>query len=408
VGVVPAILSDSVSDVDAAARKALADDAVVLSAARLVGDATSLFESRQVLLAKLIRMLRDAWSSGAIAEICGQPMKAWLVNDQYLSPADANRAILCAHHLHLFPAVESAFEAVRLGLDHAAIIIRRLLRAPDAWRADLEPLMVDFAFDHSPRELAAWADELLDSLDVANPADHKREMHYAKRGIDLSQTLPDTWVVSGTLTGDVGAAFAEALRIASEKAGPEDDRTPRQRRHDGVGELARGFLADRGVQPSFTGTPVGVIVRIPLELLEGRVTREAAQLLPSGMTVGPDTARRLACDAQLIPAVLGTKGEVLDIGRTGRDFTPAIRKAAYEEQGGRCAFPRCNRRVVECHHIVWWSLGGGTHLDHAAWLCAFHHWLVHEGRWTLRRDVDRSFLFTSPHGEQRRRQLGAA
>lgn len=404
---VSVVLSPAVADVDVAVRKALTDDAVVMSPERLVGDAESLFESRQLLLSKLIRLLRDAWSSGSVAEVCGQPMKAWLVNDQYLSPADAARVILCVHHLSRFPAVETAFEAVRLGLDHAAVIIRGLLRLPDSWRPDLEQQLVDLAFDHSPRELDAWLDDLLDGLDIESAGDIHREKRYAERGLDLSQTLPDTWTVSGTLTGEVGAALAEVLREAGEKAGPEDDRTPRQRRHDALGALAREALAHRGVQPSFTGTPVGVIVRIPLGLLEGRMRTEAAQLLPSGMTLGPDTARRLACDAQLIPAVLGSKGEVLDIGRAGRDFTPAIRRAAYEEQRGRCAFPRCSRRVVECHHIVWWSRGGGTHLDNAAWLCAFHHWLVHEGRWTLRRDVDRSFVFTSPYGEQRRRQPGA-
>ena len=39
-----------------------------------------------------------------------------------------------------------------------------------------------------------------------------------------------------------------------------------------------------------------------------------------------------------------------------------LRRAAWLEQGGRCAFPDCQRRCVELHHIVWWSVGGRTSL----------------------------------------------
>jgi len=122
----------------------------------------------------------------------------------------------------------------------------------------------------------------------------------------------------------------------------------------------------------------------------------------------PISARRLACDAQVIPVVLGGRGEVLDIGRASREFNEAIRRAAFIEQDGTCAFRGCHRRCMELHHIVWWTHGGHTSLDNAAWLCAYHHWLVHEGGWTLSRAPDRSFVWTSPTGEVRRRCLQAA
>jgi len=55
---------------------------------------------------------------------------------------------------------------------------------------------------------------------------------------------------------------------------------------------------------------------------------------------------------------------------------------------------------MDLHHIEWWSNGGTTDLDNAAWLCAFHHWLVHEARWTMRRDKARSYVFTAPDGRE--------
>jgi hypothetical protein len=126
--------------------------------------------------------------------------------------------------------------------------------------------------------------------------------------------------------------------------------------------------------------------------------------LPSGATITADTARRLACDAEIIPVVLGRSSEVLDIGQADHEFTVAIRRAAYLRDHGHCAFPRCANRVVELHHIIFRRHRGPTSLDNAAWLCAFHHWLVHEGRWTLQRHAHSGYLWTNPHGKQHTRQ----
>ncbi|KRE40378.1 DUF222 domain-containing protein, partial [Knoellia sp. Soil729] len=41
----------------------------------------------------------------------------------------------------------------------------------------------------------------------------------------------------------------------------------------------------------------------------------------AGTLLGPAEIRRLACDADIIPVVLGTAGEVLDVGRAARLFT---------------------------------------------------------------------------------------
>jgi hypothetical protein len=405
---VAVVLSPPVADVEVAVQKALADDRLVTSPSTLVGDVESMVVSRQRLLAATVRRLRDAWDAGAVSEICGMPMKAWLVQELYLSPGDAGNVMLLVHHLPKFPQVQAAFEQVRLGLGHAAVIVRGLLRLPAELRPQLEALLVDFAADHSPTQLDARIDQLLDALGVTKDSDARREKRYAERGLDLSPTFQGRWVISGTLEGEVGAWFAEALRAFDDGPGGEEDgRSPRQRRHDAAGEIARAALGARGAQPSFAGTPVGVFVAVPLEVLEAKATAAAAQLLPSGLQVGPDTARRLACGAKQFPVAVDGFGAVIGSRKPASDFTAEVRRAAYHDQRGRCAFPRCQRPVIDCHHIIWrrWS-GTGT-LDNAAWLCAFHHWLAHEGKWQLRRGPDRTFIWTSPHGRERIRHLEA-
>ena len=73
-------------------------------------------------------------------------------------------------------------------------------------------------------------------------------------------------------------------------------------------------------------------------------------------------------------------------------------RAAWTRDQGRCVFPKCRRPPADLHHLTWWSHGGHTDLDNAAWLCAFHHWLVHEANWTLRRDKRHRYVFTAPDG----------
>jgi len=123
--------------------------------------------------------------------------------------------------------------------------------------------------------------------------------------------------------------------------------------------------------------------------------------LPSGARIGPETARRLACDAGVIPIVLGADGEVHDQGWSRRVFSPATRRAAWLRDNGRCAFPNCQSRPVQCHHIKHWAHGGCSDLDNAAWLCTFHHRLVHEGDWSMCRERDGSYTWTGPQGQRR-------
>ena len=89
---------------------------------------------------------------------------------------------------------------------------------------------------------------------------------------------------------------------------------------------------------------------------------------------------------------------VLDQGIGQRTFSAQVRRAAVVRDGDGCVFPACRGRRFECHHIEHWAHGGKSHLDNAAWLCAFHHWLVHEGGWTMRREVDGGYTFRNKTG----------
>jgi hypothetical protein len=128
-------------------------------------------------------------------------------------------------------------------------------------------------------------------------------------------------------------------------------------------------------------------------------------LLDTGEALSAAQVRRLACDAQVIPAVLGGDGQVLDVGRSRRLFTGAIRRALVLRDGG-CAYPACDRPARWCqgHHIVSWLFGGPTSVDNGVLLCGPHHRAVHHDGWTIRLGHDRrpDFIPRSHVDPQRR------
>ncbi|WP_408897426.1 DUF222 domain-containing protein [Nocardioides sp. R1-1] len=119
---------------------------------------------------------------------------------------------------------------------------------------------------------------------------------------------------------------------------------------------------------------------------------------PTGARLSATAVRRLACDADILSAVLGGQGQVLDVGRTQRLVTPAL-WTALVARDRHCAFPGCTRMPLACdaHHITHWADGGPTDLDNLVMLCRHHHTLIHQTPWAVHIDRDtRQPVWTPP------------
>ena len=105
----------------------------------------------------------------------------------------------------------------------------------------------------------------------------------------------------------------------------------------------------------------------------------AAGITENGTVLGAADLRRIACDTQVIPVVMGAPSEVLDVGRAKRTITPAIRRALIARDQG-CVWPGCERAPVHCdgHHVQHWLDDGPTSLANLALLCHSHHHRLHE------------------------------
>ncbi|CAI3796647.1 HNH endonuclease signature motif containing protein [Pseudarthrobacter sp. MM222] len=139
----------------------------------------------------------------------------------------------------------------------------------------------------------------------------------------------------------------------------------------------------------------------------GRPVFERQERTGTLLFTGPvtaSTARKIACDADIIPVLLGGEGRILDIGRSSRIFPPHIRKALTARDQG-CSFPGCTIPAPWCeaHHISYWSRGGSTGTDNGTLLCSHHHHLIHKEHWTIQLRTGVPWFIPPPHLDPRQR-----
>ena len=114
--------------------------------------------------------------------------------------------------------------------------------------------------------------------------------------------------------------------------------------------------------------------------------------------ISPSSIRPLSCEADLIPAVLGSQGAVLDMGQKTRLFTTDQRRALITRDRG-CAAPNCTIPAPWCdaHHVEPWKRGGQTSVVNATLLCSHHHHAVHAGMWTVQMKAGIPWFIPAPY-----------
>ncbi|ASN39258.1 hypothetical protein CGQ24_09675 [Arthrobacter sp. 7749] len=213
---------------------------------------------------------------------------------------------------------------------------------------------------------------------------------------------PDAGSVSGTPTfSPAGAPIPQWARATDAKSVPlsqldcglppdgsgfesfadKDPRNTPQLWLDAIIAACSGALSGSDMSQT-GGTKVKISVLIGYRSLLGQA--EDAGLTAGGRAISAENIRRLACNADILPAVLGTEGEILNLGRESRGFSKAQRKSmAIRDRG--CIYPGCTRTAAtsEAHHVKSWLSGGETSVANSSTLCLYHHLQVHAGLITL-------------------------
>ncbi len=241
--------------------------------------------------------------------------------------------------------------------------------------------LVDVASWGRPKDVRGLRDRLVARYGAHGEFQAEDDRACERRS--LSQPFADgTGLFEYTMVVDAEAKAAIEAAVhglsAPRPADGEPDRRPSgQRRMDALLEVVRrGVASAVGVA---TTPKAELFVTVTLEDLVRRTN--AATVFGSGEAgtlLGPETARRIACDAGIVPVVLGNDGQVLDLGRRFRLFSSAQLRALWLRDGG-CTFPDCTVPASWCdgHHLQHWADGGPTDVGNAALLCGRHHTIVH-------------------------------
>ena len=417
--------------------------AAIDAALKQVADANPVFLStadKEAVLGELVSLegrlvelrLRIMATAGDVAEsTAAHDVAEWLTVHARVRHEDARAQLRLAAALDRRYAVLA--RALREGsatLAQAQVIARALDDLPPEVPAEVmasaETTLVRHAAEFGPRQLARLgrrilqvvAPEITDAVEARRLAALEADAHRRTR-LSLRRVGDGTTRLSGLLPDATATRLATYLAaFTNPRTQPDGGDEHGARLGEGRDPLARPAYPrrlgeafcqllealDPARLPLHGGDATTLVVTIPFQALLADL---ATADLDSGHVFGDDTtgdtaggritaahARRLACTANIIPAVLGGDSEILDLGRTRRLFSAAQRRAL-RLRDRTCRAEGCDIPAAWCeaHHADQpWSRGGRTDLDDGLLLCHHHHQRAHDVAYTAER---------LPHGDVR-------
>ncbi|NDL56322.1 HNH endonuclease signature motif containing protein [Phytoactinopolyspora mesophila] len=387
--------SEMLDGLTAAVREVAAEPAADLSEARISDELLALRRLADAAEAAYLTRLRVFDKRRISESTSALSTGAWVRHKSHVAPAETSRALKIARMLTDLPVVEHALINGEIRVPHAEAITRAAKLLGTDVIAGCQDALVAAASTDDPTRLRAALRGLGAAVDDTKAA-KRAEKRDQGRWLDLSSTFDGAVILDGVLGEEDGAIVNTAIDALATPSGPDDQRTPSQRRADALVELCRRALA-AGDVPSQGGEATHLIVVTNLDTLETRTGGLGE--LTNGAILRGDAVRRLACDARISRIITGPDSQPLDVGRSQRTATPAQRKALRLRDRG-CVFPGCRRppEWTEVHHLIPWIQGGRTNIDEMALLCRKHHTLVHQGGWTIQILGPGQFRFINPNG----------
>ncbi|MFC5267500.1 DUF222 domain-containing protein [Kribbella qitaiheensis] len=352
-------------------------------------------------------------------------------------PADANEDEP-GSELDGEPGVEVEADAVVLSPAQAAAIVAELEAVPDTVPVEdlavAEGQLVALGRHFNPSELRKAARRVRDLLDADGPAPEEDKAYAreelrvrtADRGVRFSGYLANenaelfqALILEGskprkTVTGELDPrgpdkrradALTDVLNVASNAittaAGPADpadaagatlDSAETAGSPSGTGTPdAAGNAAPTGAAASGAATGAGAVaghgpkahITITIDLKDlTDAGAHAVGTLVHGEGLSAGAIRRVACEAQIIPIVLGANSEPLDVAMAQRFVNRAMRRALNARDKG-CVVCKAPPIFCDAHHLISWIDNGPTALTNLVLLCRRHHIDTHHGHWQI-------------------------
>ena len=312
---------------------------------------------------RLINAERDQYGEGATESVLRDALQ--------VSKRDAKREVDTAANLSGLTSTWKALESGEIPQRHAWLIAKASSEGPIDESALAEAAKHQ-PYDQFARTVRQQQRELSDD-DGQSILDGQCERRKAR----VFESREDCmFVLSGEydpITGNrIALAISDKERELWRKEDPKKRRTPQQRMADALAELI--LEPKSGRSPRTALLVIADYDAVHQELVNAR--------LCDGTPIPMGELRRLACDADILPAVFRAKTQKLWLGRKRRIATEAQRAAlALRDMG--CIGCDANPAWCQAHHIQPWSWGGPTNLDNLVLVCARCHHNIHDDGWEV-------------------------
>jgi hypothetical protein len=396
---------------------------VVVPAERLEADICELAGHLAATTCRFLDLIGEYDQRGAWASWDMRSCAAWLSWKCQLAPGTAREHVRVAGALRGLPLLHAEFAAGRMSYSK----IRELTRiATPATEEDLVIMAGPMTAGQVERFARAYQRCSRDgNQDQDEPAstvrwrqdDDTGVLHLAARltPADAAVVLQALHAATGDLEHPHDPQAQQQLDLGGTQRPPRLE-TPVGNLAEALTEMAASYLRGKIITAE-NADVYQVIVHTTPEALAGTAGPDNSEDVPAGtpslLPIGhpawpgrchiedgpaldPVDAQVIACQCTVSAMLHDTKsGAVLNVGRRSRRASAAIRRAVRERDGVRCAFPGCQSRRTDLHHIQWWSMGGATSADNLLPVCRTHHGLIHRHRYIITRTPG-GYTFTNP------------
>ncbi|VXB33344.1 HNH endonuclease signature motif containing protein [Nocardioides sp. AX2bis] len=334
--------------------------------------------------------------------------------------ATRSRKNVTAAQVRLATALESRWQRVRdalaagaMNAEQVRVVVNALEDLPDDLDAALliqaEEALVGYAAEFDPTALQQLGAHILTLIapEVGEEIDRKRleaaEAKAAqKRRLTLSFdghgsahgrfTIPE---VQGKMLQKLLHGFAAPghINCTNDAEGEKREWTKGRPGPQKLGEAFCELIENypRHNAPKLGRTDGTFIATTTFELL---TTALGTATLDDGTPMTAAQAMRLACEARIIPVVLGGNGEVLHQGKARRKYT-AAQTYAMHARDKSCTAKGCDWPPGLCHahHDTMFSKGGKTDIEDGRLLCPHHHARAHDPAYDMTIHADNKVTF---------------
>ncbi|MEU0269347.1 DUF222 domain-containing protein [Nocardioides sp. NPDC006303] len=354
--------------------------------------------------------LRVLATAGDIAEETGaKDASGWMRTELLVDKAVGRAQVKLAAAVTKYDLVAAGLAEGVVSQDKARVITQALDAVetdPAASGEDLilaEKLLVDYASQLTANELKIVGRRILAEIDperfeAAEAKTLQREEEHAQRRTFFSSrdNGDGTIDIHARVSRAVGMRLRTQLDSLAQPRKLSAEDKGRKAPYDRL--LGQAFARvvetyDVDQLPRHGGHGTTMFITMNVEDLRNDLGTAALGF--DGEQISAAEARRMACNADLVPVVLGTDSEILDFGRTARLAYP-IQHRALRLRDKCCQAEDCDAPAAwtEAHHLKPWSEGGLTNLANMVLLCASDHRRIHDANYGYERLPSGRIRFT--------------